>query len=220
MVTFYSVDSIQVAGDVAPDIFFISASLQTVKSAKSIKGGRLDLMENSGSSEMSSLPSFHMLKTILARTFTLVPTFLPEKETLFLGLDEESEQIDAKRLNYTWDGKSKLAVFSARYYSDGTITEDDFISMQVASNPFVKCKVCINQQIWDEKGHFSCHFSLKTRYAGRDCLNDNFSAVFVAQKTLVPRLEPVLVFIGNQSLNHLQGLTDSAEKFTDWLNSV
>ncbi|KAL3136548.1 hypothetical protein ABBQ38_005795 [Trebouxia sp. C0009 RCD-2024] len=55
---------------------------------------------------MSSLPSFHVLKDVLTKTFTLAPSFIPEKETLFVGLAEDSKPVHDQRLNYAWDGKS------------------------------------------------------------------------------------------------------------------
>lgn len=109
---------------------------------------------------MSSLPSFETLKEVLTRTFTLVPAFVPERETLFIGLDEDSEPIHDQRLNYTWDGKSKLALFSARRYSDGSVVNDDDISLQVASSQSVRFKICIHKRTWDEGGQFRCCFSI------------------------------------------------------------
>lgn len=92
------------------------------------------------------MPSFQRLRELI----------VPKTETLFVGLDEDAEPLHDKRTNYLWDGKSKLAFYQARSYSDGSAVGLEDISLQVASVPFVKCKVVLNKQTWNESGQFRC----------------------------------------------------------------
>ena len=130
---------------------------------------------------VTRLPPFQELQKIIARTFRLEPGFVPQKETLFAGLDDTEPILD-ERANYLWDGKSKLAFYKAKRYSDGSTVGVEQISLQVASAPYVKCKILLNKQAWDALGQFRCFLNMVTQHGDRECLNDNFSAIFVASR--------------------------------------
>jgi len=197
-----------------------SLSRKSIKSIR-VKGGLLiDGSKDSDMSDVPQLPSFNVLKKVIASNFTLVPPFVPEKESLFIGLDEDREPISDERVNYVWDGKSKLAFFRAKTYSDGTVVGEKDMVMHVASPTAVKCNVYVSKQNWNELGQFRCCFSIKTMFEGRDCLNDNFSAIFMASRNSSSRFEPEVVFVGKYSKEYLRELTDSAIKFISWLNSI
>ena len=168
----------------------------------------------------AALPSFHMLRELIAKNFTQEPGFVPKRETLFVGLDEDTEPLHDQRTNYLWDGKSKLAFYQARSYSDGSAVRLEEISLQVASAPFVKCKVVLDKHAWNESGQFQCFYSLVTQHGRRDCLNDNFSATFTVSRHPLRGLEPTLVFVGKFSKEHLQGLKEGGSRFTAWLDSM
>ena len=136
---------------------------------------------------------------------------MPKTETLFVGLDEDAEPLHDKRTNYLWDGKSKLAFYQARSYSDGSA---------VGSVPFVKCKVVLNKQTWNESNQFRCFFGCVTQHGRRNCVNDNFSATFAVSRHPLRGLEPTLVFVGKYSKEYLQGLTEGGSQFTEWLDSM
>ena len=125
-----------------------------------------------------------------------------------------------ERANYLWDGKSKLAFYNAKSYSDMTAVGVDDIFLQVASAPFVKCKIHVNKQACNELGQFRCCFSVITQRGYRACLNNNFSATFVASKHPSSGLEPTLMFVGKYSKEHLQDLTQGGKQFIAWLNSI
>ena len=165
------------------------------------------------------LPPFQELQKVIARTFRFEPGFVLEIESVFAGLDD-TEPIRDERANYLWDGKSKLAFYKAKRYSDGSTVGVEEISLQVASAPYVRCKIMLNQQAWDSLGQFRCVFSIVSQHEDRECLNDNFSAVFVASKHPSRGFEPTLTFAGKYSREHLQDLTEAGRKFTAWLNSL
>ena len=193
----------------------------TRKSAKSIRATRGVWVGGSRTPSMAStLPPFQKLKEVIARTFTFEPGFVPKRETIFVGLDEDTEPILDERANYVWDGKSKLAFYKAKSYSDGTAVGVDDISLQVASAPFVKCKILVNKQAWNELGQFRCCFGSVTQRGHRDCLNNNYSATFTASRHPSSGVQPKLVFVGKYSEEYLQDLLKGSRQFTTWLNSI
>lgn len=166
------------------------------------------------------LPPFQTLRDIIVRTFTFPPGFVPERETLFVGIDEDTEPVNDERANYLWDGKSKLAFYTAKSYSDGSSVGVEEISLQLASAPHVKCKIFINKQAWNESNQFTCVFSIITQHGNRNCMNNNYSAVFSASRTSSCGLEPTLVFVGKYSREYLQDLTVASNMFIAWLDSI
>ena len=106
---------------------------------------------------VTRLPPFQELQKVIAETFRFEPDFVPEIETVFAGLDDE-EPIRDERANYLWHGKSTLAFYKAKRYSDGSTVGVEKISLQVASAPYVRCKIMLQQASMGLIGSISVRF--------------------------------------------------------------
>lgn len=194
--------------------------VRTRKWAKSIKVKECWIGGSRSRSMATLLPSFQKLKDVIERTFTVQPGFVLERETLFAGIDEDTEPVNDERANYLWDGKSKLAFYKAKSYSDGSSVGLEDISLQVASAPYVRCKILVNKKTWNQSHRFRCLYSIITQHGNRNCMNDNFSAIFSATRNSSGGLQACLVFVGKYSRKHLQVMTVATDKFIVWLDSI